>query len=217
MDESNNITYMIGILEKYNVSHETYENLNVFAKLVLDWNQKFNLISKSTESIIWERHILDSLQTCKFISVESENLIDLGSGAGFPGIVVGIIAKQIFPELKVNLIESIGKKASFLLTVKNELALDNVTIYNNRIEDIKIEKADIITSRALAVLTKLLEYSKPFCKKNTKLIFPKGEKWKEEIKIAQKKWYFKYKAFPSETNIDGRILSVRELEEKKNG
>lgn len=208
---------MRDILEKYNVSRETYKSLDEFGKLVLDWNQKFNLISKSTENAIWERHILDSLQLCKFITEQDKKLIDLGSGAGFPGIVIAIISKQFFPNLKINLIESIGKKATFLVKSKEELKLENVTIHHNRIENLKIEKADIITSRALAALTTLFDYSKPFCKKNTKMIFPKGEKWKDEIEFAQKKWYFKYETFPSETSLEGRILSISELGEKKNG
>ncbi|MBR5154800.1 MAG: 16S rRNA (guanine(527)-N(7))-methyltransferase RsmG [Alphaproteobacteria bacterium] len=201
---------MSDILNINNVSRETMGKLKAYEKLVLEWNNKFNLISKSSEEYIWERHIVDSLQLCKFISKDDEILYDFGSGAGFPAIVIAIVAEEYFPNLKVSLVESIGKKARFLNTVKEELGL-NITIYNDRIEKLKLPKADVISSRALASLIKLLEYAKPFCKENTKLVFPKGEKWKEEVAEAEKKWNFTYKTEDSLTSNTGCILQVKNI------
>ena len=147
---------MMDILQIYNVSRETKEKIEAYKTLVLEWNCKFNLISKSSVEHIWERHILDSVQLYKY------------------------------------LVESICKKTLFLNAVKNELKL-NVNILHDRIENIKMKNVDVITSRALAALSKLLDYSKPFCRTETNLIFPKGEHWADEIETAQKQWYFNIK------------------------
>lgn len=165
---------MMDILQIYNVSRETKEKIETYKTLVLEWNCKFNLISKSSVEHIWERHILDSVQLYKYIRPTDKILLDLGSGAGFPGMVLAIMAEQLNPELSINLVESIGKKTLFLNAVKNELKL-NVNILHDRIENIKMKNVDVITSRALAALSKLLDYSKPFCRTETNLIFPKGE------------------------------------------
>ena len=92
---------MSNVLEKYNVSRETIERLKAYEKLVLEWNNKFNLISKSSIPYIWNRHIEDSAQLCKFINSSDELLYDFGSGAGFPAIVIAIIGKEMFPNLKI--------------------------------------------------------------------------------------------------------------------
>jgi len=204
---------MSDILNINNVSRETIDELKKYETLVKEWNNKFNLISKSTVDKIWERHILDSLQLCSFFYEKEGVLIDFGSGAGFPGIVLAIVAKEKFPKLKINLVESITKKATFLNVVKDALNLD-VNIINDRVENIKTIKADFITSRAMASLDKLLNYSKPFCLKSTNLIFPKGEKWKEEVEEAQKKWIFKFDTFESKTNKDSCILYISNVRRK---
>ncbi len=204
---------MSDILKTYNVSRETMNKLKAYEKLVLEWNNRFNLISKSSVEFIWERHIEDSLQLCKFITSKDEILYDFGSGAGFPAIVIAIVAEELFPNLKVSLVESIGKKATFLNEVKNVLGL-NVVVYNDRIENLKLPKADIISSRALASLPKLLEYSKPFCKTTTRLIFPKGEKWKDEVLEAEKNWKFDYQTEQSLTSDTGCILQIKNIRRK---
>ena len=201
---------MSDILDTYNVSRETIEKLKTYEKLVLEWNNRFNLISKSSVEHIWERHIVDSLQLCKFINGDDRFLYDFGSGAGFPAIVIAIMSQELYPNLKISLIESIRKKTTFLNTVKEELNL-NIDIYNDRIENLKLPKADIISSRALASLIKLLEYSKPFCKNSTRLIFPKGEKWREEVAEAENKWKFDYITEKSITSDTGCILQIKNI------
>ncbi len=204
---------MIDIVKTYNVSHETYKKLKSYEALVLEWNSKFNLISKSTEATVWERHIVDSLQLIKHISAKDKILLDLGSGAGFPGVVLAVACQELYPELKINLVESIGKKVTFLQTVNEELSL-KMDIHQIRIENLNIEKVDIITSRALASLPKLLEYAKPFCKKETKLILPKGENWSLENMEAQKSWSYKYEVYNSDTSDVGKILRISDLRRK---
>lgn len=204
---------MIDIEKKYNVSHETYEKLKNYQALVLEWNSKFNLISKSTEATIWERHIVDSLQLIKYIINEDKILLDLGSGAGFPGVVLAIACQEIYPDLQINLVESIGKKTAFLHAVNEQLNL-NMEIHQERIEKLNIGKVDVITSRALAVLPKLLDYAKPFCKKETRLILPKGENWSLENDEALMKWLYNYEVYNSDTSDVGKILRISDLRRK---
>lgn len=204
---------MENILEVYNVSRETINELKKYEALVVEWNNKFNLISKSSVQYIWERHILDSLQLCQFVKNTDEIMYDFGSGAGFPAIVLSIVGKQLFPELKIFLVESITKKALFLNTVKNELNL-NIEVINDRIENIKAENIDLISSRAMASLDKLIDYSKPFCNKNTRLIFPKGSKYKDEIDLSLKTWKFDFDVIQSKTDETGKILYIRNIRRK---
>ncbi len=204
---------MNDILKTYNVSRETIDKLKAYEALVLEWNNKFNLVSKSSVSDIWHRHIEDSMQLCEYITQKDEILYDFGSGAGFPGVVIAIMAQEMFPNLKISLIESIGKKAKFLSVVNDELDL-KMDIYNDRIENLNLKKANIITSRAMASLEKLLEYSKPFCSNKTKLLFLKGEKWQEEVKEAEKKWLFKFIAQKSQTSDNGCVLQIENIRRK---
>lgn len=204
---------MIDIEKKYNVSHETYEKLKNYQALVLEWNSKFNLISKSTETTIWERHIVDSLQLIKYITNEDKILLDLGSGAGFPGVVLAIACQEIYPDLQIKLVESIGKKTAFLHAVNEQLNL-NMEIHQERIEKLNIGKVDVITSRALAALPKLLDYAKPFCKEETRLILPKGENWSLENDEALMKWLYKYEVYNSDTSDVGKILRISDLRRK---
>lgn len=206
---------MSDILEKYNVSRETITKLKAYESMVKEWNNKFNLVSKSSVECLWNRHIVDSAQLIQFIKPTDKILYDFGSGAGFPAIVIAIISEQLFPCLKINLVESIGKKILFLNAVKKEFNLENVTIWHERIENLKISEVDIISSRALASLPKLLEYSKPFCTEKTKLIFPKGENYKEEIEQAKEKWSFEYDVIQSITDVSGHILNISKIRRKK--
>ena len=173
----------------------------------------FNLISKSTEATIWERHIVDSLQLIKYITNEDKILLDLGSGAGFPGVVLAIACQEIYPDLQINLVESIGKKTAFLHAVNEQLNL-NMEIHQERIEKLNIGKVDVITSRALAALPKLLDYAKPFCKKETRLILPKGENWSLENDEALMKWLYNYEVYNSDTSDVGKILRISDLRRK---
>ncbi len=205
---------MKDILKTYNVSHETFEQLKEYESLVKEWNTRFNLVSKSSVDNLWKRHIIDSLQLLQFIQTTDKVLYDFGSGAGFPAIVLAITSKQLFPELKINLVESIGKKVTFLNAVKEKLDL-NINVWHERIENLKIADVDIISSRALASLPKLLEYANLFCKDKTRLIFPKGENWNEELKQAKQQWLFDYEVFPSITDETGHILKISKLRRKK--
>ena len=205
---------MMDILQIYNVSRETKEKIEAYKTLVLEWNCKFNLISKSSVEHIWERHILDSVQLYKYIRPTDKILLDLGSGAGFPGMVLAIMAMEKTPYLKVSLIESIGKKTLYLKHVA-ELTGTKVNIYNKRIEELPAEKVDVITSRALTALDNLLNYASRFCGSHTVCIFPKGKIHAEEIAEAKKHWDFDCRIIPSSQSDEGVILIITHLNKRK--
>ena len=203
-------------MEKYNVSRETFEKLKTYECLLKEWQTKFNLVSNSTLENAWERHFLDSVQLFKLIPQTAKTLMDFGSGAGFPGMVIAIMANAKTPYLKVSLVESTTKKTLYLNEVKKQVGVE-VEIINERIEKIKPHIVDVITSRAMTSLDALLQYALPFCGKKTVCIFPKGKKYAEELREAQKKWCFNYQIVDSEQSDEGKILVITDLRPIKGG
>ncbi len=202
----------MGNLEnKYNVSRETIDKLKTYEGSLKEWQNKFNLVSKSSLENAWIRHFCDSVQLIKYIPETARVVFDFGSGAGFPGMVLAVLLAEKMPKTHINLVESIKKKTLYLNAVKEMLQLNNVTIINERIEKIKKTTADVITSRAMCNLSDLLGYAYPFTHKNTIMIFPKGRTFQTEIEEAQKKWVFNYKIETNETNEEGKILIINKL------
>lgn len=206
---------MENFINKYNVSRETYLNFERYVALLKEWQTKFNLVSKNSLEFVWQRHIEDSAQLFNYIPENSDILYDFGSGAGFPAIVLAIIAKEKKPDLKFKLVESITKKTLYLNAVKKELQLENVEIINDRVENLHKQIADVITARAMTCLNNLLEYSYCFCDKETKLIFPKGRSYNNELDEAKKYWNFKLKIEKNQLCEDGVILIIENLRRKK--
>ncbi|MBO5442695.1 MAG: 16S rRNA (guanine(527)-N(7))-methyltransferase RsmG [Alphaproteobacteria bacterium] len=192
------------------VSRETLERLKAYEVSLHEWQKKFNLVSNASLEDAWNRHFLDSMQLFNFIPKTARTLCDFGSGAGFPGMVLAIMAKEKTPYLKVSLIESIRKKTLYLNEV-NKITEANAVIINDRIENIPPQSFDVITSRAMASLKDLLNYTKKFFGKNTVCIFPKGKSYAEEIAEAEKFWKFDCKIVPSEMSREGVILIITNL------
>ena len=192
------------------VSRETLERLKAYEASLHEWQKKFNLVSNASLEDAWNRHFLDSMQLFNFVPKTARNLCDFGSGAGFPGMVLAIMAKEKTPYLKVSLIESIKKKTLYLNEV-NKITEANAVIINDRIENIPPQSFDVITSRAMASLKDLLNYTKKFFGKNTVCIFPKGKSYAEEIAEAEKFWKFDCKIVPSEMSSEGVILIITNL------
>lgn len=200
-------------MDTYNVSRETFELLKAYEASLVEWQKKFNLVSNSSLPDGWNRHFEDSAQLFSYIPDGAEVLLDFGSGAGFPGMVLAIMAKEKTPYLKFKLIESIGKKTLYLKEVA-KFSGANVEIINDRIEKLPPQKADVITSRAMASLKELLNYTKRFMKPKTVCIFPKGQKYLEEIAEAEKTWTFDCEVYDSKTSTEGKILIIRQLKQK---
>ena len=206
---------MENFIKKYNVSRETYLDFVRYVELLKEWQTKFNLVSKNSLEFVWQRHIEDSAQLFNYIPKNSNLLYDFGSGAGFPAMVLAIIAKEKMPDLKFKLVESITKKTLYLNAVKKELQLENVEILNDRVENLSKQTADIITARAMTCLNNLLGYSFPFCNKETKLIFPKGRSYNDELDEAKKCWNFHLNIQKNEVCEDGVVLIIENLRRKK--
>ena len=204
---------MKNTVEKYNVSRETIDLLKAYEASLNEWQNKMNLVSKNSLPDAWNRHFKDSMQLFNLLPQGAEIVYDFGSGAGFPGMVLAVMAKEKTPYLKFKLVESIGKKTLYLKHVK-EITGANVEVINERIEKIKPEIADAITSRAMCSLTELLKYSNPFCGKKTKMIFLKGRNYKEELQVAKQEWNFKLEVLPSQESEDGVILVITNLRRK---
>lgn len=198
----------------YDVSRETMDLLKSYQNSLQEWQQRFNLVSDASLADSWNRHFLDSMQLFKFIPNDAKLMYDFGSGAGFPGMVLAVMAKEKTPYLKIKLVESIAKKTLYLNHVR-QLTGANVEIINDRIENLPAETADIITSRAMTALDKLLGYAYKFCGSNTRCIFPKGKKHQEEISEARKHWRFDCEIVPSDLSDEGVILIITNLSKNK--
>jgi len=156
--------------------------LRQFAELVTKWSGKINLVSKRDLPDLWERHVQDSLALVPYIPARTTAAIDLGSGAGFPGLVLAIETGIPF-----TLIESDGRKAAFLMDAARELAAP-VKVLNSRIESAKTTPAPLVTARALAPLDKLLALAMPHLAPDGVCLFPKGRTYGEELKGAEMLW-----------------------------
>ncbi|MDX2224696.1 MAG: 16S rRNA (guanine(527)-N(7))-methyltransferase RsmG [Rhodospirillaceae bacterium] len=188
-----------------NVSRETFERLKTFADLLTRWNQKINLISRATEGDLWRRHILDSSQLVRYLPAPPGPVIDLGSGAGFPGLVLGILGT---PE--VTLIEADARKAAFLREAARETGTP-VEIIVARIERVAPRPARAVTARAVAPLAQLLDLALPFLGPRTVGLFLKGQNLGVELTEAHKIWRMNIDRFPSQSDPSAFVVCVREV------
>jgi 16S rRNA (guanine527-N7)-methyltransferase len=191
------------------VSRETLARLNAYADLLTEWNSRHNLVSRASLQGLWQRHMWDSAQLAANIPEQAGTLADLGSGAGFPGLVLACLLRD---RLKVTLFEATGKKCDFLTAAAERMGLDGVTVVNARMEDIPASRFDVVTSRACAPLPKLLGYARRFTGPNTVCLFLKGQNLGQELTEAHKYWSMKASQLPSLSDPSGAILEVRELE-----
>ena len=157
---------------------QAIEKLEIYVKMLLEWQSAINLVAPSTLPQIWERHILDSAQIWPLIVKDGtpSRIVDLGSGGGLPAIVLAILGAE-----HVTMIESDLRKSVFLREVSRETNLTNVTILNKRCEQVDGVKAPIVTARAVASLLQLVGWAKPFLEKDGLMIFPKGQDYQSEI------------------------------------
>lgn len=192
------------------VSRETFDDLTTYVELLKKWNPKINLISRATMDDIWDRHFIDSAQIFTLAPKTALNWVDLGSGGGFPGMVLAILSKEFMPERKFTLVESDQRKCAFLRTVARETNC-KTEILAERIEKIDGLNADILSARALADLTSLLSFADRHLATSGLCLFPKGSSWKKELEVAQDSWRFNFETTISETSEDAVILSVNEI------
>lgn len=192
------------------VSRETIERFEVYAALLQKWNPKINLVARSTLDDIWQRHFADSLQLWLLRPDECLRWLDLGAGAGFPGLAIAIAATELDPALRVILVESDQRKAAFLAAVLRETGV-TADLLVQRIEDIPPQDVDVVSARALAPLPRLLAMAAPHVRAGGLCLFPKGAMVAEEIAEALAIWHFSVQKVPSRTDPRGLILKVGDL------
>lgn len=189
---------------------EVEAGLDAFAALILKWNRAQNLVSRETIGDLWTRHIADSLQLLPLLKETDRTILDLGSGGGFPAIPLAIASGSA--RLFI-LVEPIAKKASFLRAASRELGL-GLRVEARRSDDLSpgdLPPVDVVTSRALASLPKLLGYASPFFGPQTRGLFHKGREHVDEVAESRAVWHFDVVDHPSTTDPSGAVLEISEL------
>ena len=192
------------------VSRETFERLVAFEQLFLKWNRSINLAAPSTLDDVWRRHIIDSAQLAK-LAPQAKRWVDLGSGGGFPGLVLGFLLAGR-DGASIDLVESNRKKASFLQTIIGQFGLP-ARVVARRIDDSYplVSKPEIVTARALAALPALLDLSAPWLTDGARALFHKGRDYRAEVEESTHRWGFDLVEHPSMTDASGVILEVSDL------
>jgi 16S rRNA (guanine527-N7)-methyltransferase len=191
-------------LAAHDVSRETLARLDIVIGVLDEWRTRSNLIGPKEWPQIWTRHVGDSVQLLDRIP-DTARVVDLGSGAGFPGLILAAAR----PAGHVTLIESVGKKCAFLRAAIEAAGLP-ASVHQGRVEAAPPIRADYVTARAFAPLPELLDYASPWLCNGATGVFPKGERWKDELTAAQQRWTFAYQAIPSRSGGSGVILILRE-------
>tara|TARA_Y100001970_G_scaffold8312_1_gene9650 strand:- start:1225 stop:1863 length:639 start_codon:yes stop_codon:yes gene_type:complete len=193
------------------VSRETITSLIEYENILKKANKGLNLIGKSTINIIWTRHFLDSAQVIDFIDKNDKTLIDLGSGAGFPGVVLGLMAKDRKIPVKIKLIDKSPKKINFLKELMDRLDLSISVLNENILEETKTYEADVIVARAFKPLEKILELIHKKAKNWKKIFIFLGKKGKSELLQVSKSWDIEYKQRVSVTSDDSLIIEINRI------
>jgi 16S rRNA (guanine527-N7)-methyltransferase len=198
-------------LSAFDVSRETKDKLSLLESELRRWQSIKNLVGPGTLDHIWDRHIVDSLQLLEH-APEARTWLDLGSGAGFPGLVLAIAGFE--RGLQVDLVESNSRKCAFLRHIARLTGV-RAKVHEARLETIIPEfvgKTDIVSARALASLAKLLEWTEPLLKAGTTGLFPKGRDVESELTEARESWTFNLDILPSRTDAEARILRITSIE-----
>ena len=187
------------------LSPDVERRLRAFTALLLRWNRRINLIARADEPHVWERHVLDSAQLLPLLPFPAGLLVDLGSGGGFPGLVLAIASGW-----QVHLVESDARKASFLREAARETGTV-VAIHAARAETLALPPAQVVTARALAPLTHLLPLAARFLAPDGLCLFPKGRTAVDELTAARREWHMRAEHFPSRTSPTASLLRLREI------
>lgn len=192
----------------HDVSHETFERLQTYEAMLRKWNPAINLVAPSTLGHLWGRHFQDSAQIFTLAPAGAETWADLGSGGGFPGLIVAILAHGAGRKLNVSLVESDLRKATFLGAVARETAVP-VNVIAERAEEVPPIGADVVSARALAPLTNLLNLAARHLAPDGLAIFPKGERHAAELTVALEDWRFSYQTYVSTTERGAAIYAIK--------
>lgn len=197
------------------VPRGTESALAAYAALAARWNRKINLLSRREGAEdLWERHIADSAQLVPLAPTAAETWLDLGSGAGFPGLVCAVIAKELGHTTTFTLVEADGRKVAFLREAARLLQV-RAMVLNMRIENLTLPPQDVISARALATLGELLAYAAPFSHPGSVMLFPKGRQAVSELTRARQAWHIRAVRVPSQTDPQATILKLSEVSRRR--
>ena len=197
-------------VKSLNVSRETLNGFYEYETLLSKWNEKINLVSKNTLVDIWERHFLDSGQIIKHVEASGKRWVDVGSGAGFPGLVVALLLRDRKIDCDLVLVEKNPKKGFFLNEVIRKLNL-SVEVVNDNIGTLEPLNADILTARAFSELNNLIEIAFRHRKKEGICLFLKGENYRIELDKTLNYWFFDYDIVDSLSSSSGKIIRVKKI------
>ena len=197
-------------IKSLNVSRETLKGFYEYKTLLSKWNEKINLVSKNTLLDIWERHFLDSGQIIKHVDASGKRWVDVGSGAGFPGLVVALLLRDRKIDCDLVLVEKNPKKSFFLKEVIRKLNL-SAEVVNNNIDTLEPLNADILTTRAFSELNNLIEIAFRHRKKEGICLFLKGENYRIELDKTLNYWFFDYDIVGSLSSSSGKIIRVKKI------
>ena len=197
-------------IKSFDVSRETLKSFCEYEALLSKWNKKINLVSKNTLVDIWERHFLDSGQIIKHVEASGKRWIDVGSGAGFPGLVVALLLRDRKIACDLVLVEKNPKKGFFLNEVIRKLNL-SVEVVNDSIDTLEPLNADILTARAFSELNNLIEIAFRHRKREGICLFLKGENYRIELDKTLNYWFFDYDVFDSLSSSYGKIIRVKNI------
>ncbi|MBX6744392.1 MAG: 16S rRNA (guanine(527)-N(7))-methyltransferase RsmG, partial [Acetobacteraceae bacterium] len=188
---------------EFGVSRETEAKLREFLALLQRWNARINLVADREEESLWQRHVLDSLQLAPLLPPDDGPIVDLGSGAGFPGLILALASNR-----PTHLVESDRRKAAFLIEAARTLGLPLVKIHPTRIEAVTLPPAAVVSARALAPLPDLLRHAHKLLAPGGIALFPKGRTAEQELTAAARGWNMRVERFPSRTDPASTILRI---------
>lgn len=196
----------VELLPNLSVSRETFDTLKSLETLLSKWNPAINLVARSTIPSAWTRHIIDSAQI--FPTMAFDTWVDLGSGGGFPGLVIAALSREFYPSAKITLVEIDQRKATFLREAARSLGL-TADVLCERIEGLAPLSADVLSARALAPLDVLCGYADRHLNTRGVALFPKGAGWRAEVDFARRNWMFELEAISSKTDSEAVILQLK--------
>lgn len=197
---------LVGVCEHFNVSRETFDKLRIYHELLAKWNKSINLVSRSTLTSAPVRHFADSLQLWP-LRGEYKTWVDIGSGAGFPGMVLAIASEGLG---NFHFVESDARKCAFIRNVSRETNTP-VTLHTIRIEDYDGPKADVVSARALASVNQLFTYTENILQPQAICLYLKGQNCDSELAEASRSWTYEAEKFASQTDENGTVLRIRDI------
>ena len=195
---------------RFDVSRETTERLRILVETLRKWSGRINLVGRSTLADAWRRHVADSAQLLDLAPEGAATWTDLGSGAGFPALVVAAMAQERRPGLRVTAVESDARKCAFMRDAARRMGTA-ITVAHGRVEEAALAPADVVSARALASLERLLALAAPILADGAVCLFPKGAHVDAELTEAARRWHYRVERTPSITDPGAAILRITEL------